>query len=288
SKANAAFEAVDEEIARIEALISSWKATSQTSEINRQAGKQPVKVDQELFDLLYRSIKISQLTSGAYDPTYAGLLKIWNIDSVMQATPDSGLVAASVALVGYERMVMNAAEHSVFLPEQGMKIGFGGIGKGYAADRAKLLLQNLGISAGVVNAGGDLISWGIQPNGSPWRISIADPIKPHQILATLQISNKAVVTSGNYERFIEINGKRYAHILDPRTGWPVAGLKSVTIVTSIAEFADALATSIFVMGELDGLALVEQLTGVECLIVTDDNRMISSSGLDLKELGNRD
>lgn len=273
--------AADQEVARIEALISSWQSDSETSAINRQAGVQPTTVSQELVQLISRAIKVAELTGGSFDPSYAGLDRFWKFDSTMAILPDSSEVMNSVRRIDYRKIQVNEKDSTVFLPDSGMKIGFGAIGKGYAADKAKQILIERGVEAGVVNAGGDLICWGEREQGQPWQVSIADPIHPNRILATLPIRNLAVVTSGNYERFVYLNGERYSHILDPRTGWPVKGIRSVTVLSPIAEFSDALATALFVMGEAQALSLVNQLSGVECLMITEDNRMMTSEGLKL-------
>lgn len=277
----AALGAADQEVARIEALISSWQPDSETSAINRQAGIKPVTVSQELVQLISRAIKVAELTGGSFDPSYAGLDRIWKFDSTMTDLPDSTEILNSVKRIDYRKIILDEENATVFLPDSGMKIGFGAIGKGYAADQAKQILINRGIKSGVVNAGGDLICWGAREQGQPWQVSIADPIHPNRILATLPIRDLAIVTSGNYERFVYLDGERYSHILDPRTGWPVKGIRSVTVISPIAEFSDALATALFVMGEAQALNLVNQLNGVECLIITEDNRMMTSDGLKL-------
>lgn len=277
----AALHAADQEVARIEALISSWQPSSETSAINRKAGIQPVTVSQELVQLISRAIKVAALTGGSFDPSYAGLDRFWKFDSTMTILPDSSEVMNSVRRIDYRKIQINEKDSTVFLPDSGMRIGFGAIGKGYAADQAKQVLVARGMKAGVVNAGGDLICWGKRELGQSWQVSIADPIHPNRILATLPIRDLAVVTSGNYERFVYLDGERYSHILDPRTGWPVKGIRSVTVLSPIAEFSDALATALFVMGEVQALRLVNQLTGVECLIITEDNRIMTSEGLTL-------
>ncbi len=284
----AALKAADQEVMRIEALISSWQPSSETSEVNGQAGIQPVTVSQELFQLLTRAIKVADLTGGSFDPSYAGLDRIWTFDSTMTELPDSAEVALSVQKIDYQSIVLQEDKLTVFLPDSGMKIGFGAIGKGYAADKAKQVLIEQGIESGVVNAGGDLICWGERAQGEAWQVSIADPVQPNRILATLPVRDLAVVTSGNYERFVYLNGERYSHILDPRTGWPVRGIRSVTVLSPIAEFSDALATALFVLGEKQALSLVNQLSGVECLIITEDNRMINSNGLNLQPVRSGD
>lgn len=280
-KAWEAIEKAEKEIERIEALISSWRPTSQTSQINKHAGLKAVKVSEELFQLIYRAKKVSQLSQGAFDISYASMDRIWKFDGSMTKMPSPEAVARSVEKIGYEEIELMEAEKEVFLQRKGMKIGFGAMGKGYAANRAKAILQENGIHSGMVNAGGDLIAWGKEENGNAWRIAIADPTKQKTVLAWLELSDQAIVTSGDYERFVEIEGKRYAHIIDPRTGYPVQGIKSVSIICPDAELADALATSVFVMGKEKGLALVEKLQGIECLIITDENEIVTSKKLKL-------
>ena len=168
------------------------------------------------------------------------------------------------------------------LKNKGMRIGFGGIGKGYAADRAKSVMIGKGIQSGIVNAAGDLITWGMQPNGQPWTIGIADPDRQQHAFSALSISNMAIATSGNYEKYAVIDGKKYAHTIDPKTGLPVEGLKSVSILCSSAELADALATPVMVMGRAVGLDLVNQLNNVACVVVDDHNHIHTSNNINIK------
>ncbi|MEM6343741.1 MAG: FAD:protein FMN transferase [Bacteroidota bacterium] len=270
------------EIQRIENLISSWDKNSQTSEINRQAGIKAVKVDWELYSLINRSLKIAKLTEGAFDISFASADRIWKFDGSMQGLPTDSAINASVSKINYENIQLNPQDTSVFLLEKGMKIGFGGIGKGYAANRASLLMHQMGIKSGLVNAGGDIICWGRPAERELWRIGIADPKSEEKMLAWLGIKDLAVVTSGDYERFAMIEGKRYAHIINPKTGWPVSGLKSVTILCPDAELADALATSVFVLGREKGLALINQLKDVEGLLLTDEDELLSSQGIEIE------
>lgn len=277
-----AINAAETEIRRIEKLISSWDPNSQTSQINRAAGISPVKVDEELFQLIRRSQKISQLSGGAFDISFASINKIWRFDGSMEMLPDSSEVAQSVANINWRNIKLQPDSLQVFLGQEGMRIGFGGIGKGYAANRAKAIMLRMGITSGLVNAGGDLIAWGQRADNSPWSIGIAEPQNPAAIFARLEINNQAVVTSGNYEKNVVFDGKRYAHIIDPRTGWPVQELKSVTIICPDAELADGLATAIFVLGPQQGLHLVNQLKGIQCLMITTDNQILQSEGLALQ------
>lgn len=275
--------AVDE-ISRIERLISSWDANSQTSEINRNSGIKPVKVDDELFQLINRAIKISKLTNGAFDISYASMDKVWFFDGSMTEMPSEETIKKSVAKIGYQNIVLDEANQTVFLKLQGMKIGFGAIGKGYAADKAKALLQQKGVEAGIVNASGDLNTWGKQPNGKDWMVAIVNPLNKNNVFSWMPVSNSAVVTSGNYEKYVKFNGVLYSHIIDPRTGYPSTGILSATVFTANAELADALATSLFVMGVETGLDFVNQLKGVECVIVDKDNKLHTSKNINLKTL----
>lgn len=270
------------EITRIEKLISSWDEHSQTANINRNAGIKPVKVAKELYDLIERAVHISKLTNGAFDITYASMDRIWKFDGSVTEMPKAELIKASVAKVGYQNIVLNTEEQTVFLKLKGMKIGFGAIGKGYAADKAKQLLKAKGVKAGIINASGDMNTWGTQTNGDDWKVGITNPMNKNNVFALLPISEKAVVTSGNYEKYIMLNGKRYSHIIDPRTGYPSSGIVSVSVFAPSAELADALATSIFVMGKDVGLDFIDQLKGIECIIVDDKGKIVHSKNIDIQ------
>lgn len=279
-----AIDAAIAEVSRIEALLSTFKDTSQTSLINLYAGIKPVKVDKEVIALIQRAVKISDITQGAFDITYGSIDKsLWNFDISMTSLPAPDIALQSVSLINYRNVIIDAENSTVMLKNKGMRIGFGGIGKGYAADRAKQVLQNMGIKAGIVNAAGDLITWGIQSNARPWTIGIADPNQSDLPFSTLNISNMAIATSGNYEKYATINGKKYAHTIDPKTGLPVSGIKSVTIICPSAELADALATPVVVMGVEVGLDLINQLQHVACIIIDDFDRLYTSKNINVKQ-----
>lgn len=270
-----------EEISRIEKLISSWDANTQTSEINRNAGIKPVQVDRELFDLIERSIGISKLTDGAFDVSYAAMDKIWKYDGSMGKMPTEEEIKASVAKVGFQNIQLDKENSTVFLELPGMKIGFGAIGKGYAADKVKTLLISKGVSGGIINASGDMNTWGKQPDGKEWKVAIVNPLNKNKVFALLPVKEGAVVTSGDYEKFVTFNGKRYSHIIDPRTGYPATGIISATIFAAKAELADALATSIFVMGIETGIDRINQLPNVECIIIDDQGNIHTSENIKL-------
>ncbi|WP_367113546.1 FAD:protein FMN transferase [Sporocytophaga sp.] len=272
-----------EEIRRIEGLLTTFDENSQTNLINRYAGISPVRVDEEVYNLIERSIKISELTQGAFDISYGAMDKrLWNFDLSMTTLPKKEVAAGSVHLINYKNIILNKKNRTIFLKEKGMRIGFGGIGKGYAAEMAKAFLLKKGIKSGIVNAAGDLSTWGKQPNGDPFTIGIADPQKADQLFSYLSISDLAVATSGNYEKYVVIGGKRYSHTIDPKTGYPVSGIKSVTTICPNAEIADAMATPIMVMGVHAGLHMINQIRHMACIIVDDDNIIHTSRNIKLK------
>ncbi|MBK0381335.1 FAD:protein FMN transferase [Pedobacter sp. SD-b] len=275
------------EIKRIEQLLTTFKSDSQTNQINENAGVAAVKVDAEVFYLIQRSIRISEISQGAFDITYGSLDKrFWNFDANMVSLPDKDLAKQSVSLINYKNVVLDAINQTVFLKEKGMRIGFGGIGKGYAADRAKRVLQEAGISNGIVNASGDLTTWGFQPNGKPWTVGIASPQHKLTPFSFMDISNMSIATSGNYEKFAIIDGKKYSHAIDPNTGFPVFGINSVSIICPQAELADALATPVMVMGVTIGLNLINQLSNVACIIIDDQNRLYTSKNVNINKVKN--
>lgn len=272
------------EVGRIEALISSWKPSSQTSQLNLSAGATPVKVDWELFQLIARSLKISAMSNGYFDISFASIDKLWQFNGDTVEMPSNEALASSVALINYKNVILNESDTTVFLKEKGMKIGFGAIGKGYAADQAKLAMMNLGVQAGVVNAGGDVLAWGKKADGTSWNVGVADPEVKDQVLLAFSIVDQAIVTSGEYEKYVIVNGERYGHIINPTTGIPAKGVLSVSIIAPTAELADALATTVFVLGEMDGLALINHLEGVEGIIINDENKVLYSNTLNKMRL----
>jgi len=268
-----------QEITRIEQLISSWDPTSQTSRINQNAGVRPVKVDSELLQLIVRSLLISKQTAGAFDISYAAVDKVWKFDGRTMAWPPKEILEEATKNMGYQNIDVDVAASTVYLKKKGMKIGFGAIGKGYAADRVKALLQGAGVAAGLINASGDMQAWGTQANGQAWSVGIINPLNKQKVFSWFDLKDRAVVTSGDYERFVILDGKRHGHIIDPRTAKPAKGIISATVFAPKAELADALATSIYVLGKENGMFLIDQLPEVEALMIDDQGEMISSKNL---------
>lgn len=271
------------EVKRIENLISDWIPTSQISKVNQNAGITPVQVDKEVFDLVERAVKISKLTSGAFDISYASMDRIWKFDGSMKEMPSSEAIKKSVEKVGYQNIILNSETSTIFLKNKGMKLGLGGIGQGYIADKIKALLQVKGCNSGLVNVSGDINTWGKQPDGKSWTVGIVNPMNKNKVFATFPLDDSAVETSGSYEKYVTFNGKRYSHIIDPRTGYPASGIVSVSVFAKQTEIADALATGIFVMGVEVGLDLINQLNGIGCIIVDDKGTVHVSKNIDIKK-----
>jgi len=271
------------EIRRIEQLLTTFSEDSETNRVNAYAGVQPVQVSRETFGLIERSLRISGVTDGAFDITYGSVDKrLWNFDRNMTSLPNAAIAKEMVRLINYRNVLLDSNECTVFLKEAGMRIGFGGIGKGYAAEMAKRLLQQQGVANGVVNASGDISTWGNQADGKPWTIGIADPDHAERPFSYLNISNMAIATSGNYEKYVIIGGRKYSHTVNPKTGLPVTGVKSVTIICPNAEIADAMATPVTIMGVKAGLDMVNQIDNLACIIIDDNNRIYSSKNIRLK------
>ena len=271
-----------DEIQRLEKMLTTYSNDSETNLVNRNAGIAPVKVSCEFFDLVERCINISVITQGAFDISYGGIDKnLWNFNNKMEKLPTAQEALNSVYLINYKNILIDKNAGTVFLKVKNMRIGFGGIGKGYAAEMVKNIMKVNVVSGGLVNASGDIAAWGNQANGEPWTVGIADPDKTHKAFSYLTISDKAVATSGNYEKFIIIQGKKYSHTINPKTGLPISGIKSVTIIAENAEFADAMATPVSVMGIEAGLFLINQLPIVHCIIIDDHDKIFTSNKINL-------
>jgi len=266
-----------QELQRIETLLTEFSDLSQTGLLNKHAGIHPIPVEEEAYRLIQRCLHLSALTQGAFDISAVTLRSLYNFKERQARIPDPATLSATLALVGYQSVL--AAEGQVFLAKKGMRIGFGAIGKGYAADSLRALWKAHGVAAGVINAGGDLTAWGLQPDGSPWKVGIADPRDPARILLWLPVEDAAVATSGNYEQFFEIDGVRYSHNIDPRTGIPVRSVKSATIISPSGELSDALATAVTVMGVDAGLDLIRQLPDTHGIIIDNKDRVFTSKNI---------
>lgn len=275
------------EISRIEYLISDWKTTTQVSQVNRNAGIRPVKVDREVFELTKRALHFSEITNGGFDISFAAMDRIWKFDGSMTAMPTPEAIKKSVEKVGYKNIILDSVQSTIFLKLKGMKIGFGALGEGYATDKCRAIMLAKGIKAGIVNASGDMSAWGNQPNGKPWNIGITNPFHPDKLLAVVPLGQEAVTTSGSYEKFIVFDGKRYSHIINPATGYPATGLCSVTVFGPNAETANGLSTSLMVLGKTAGFELLNQFPDYSCIMITDNGKVVKSKNFRIKKFKTR-
>jgi thiamine biosynthesis lipoprotein len=280
-KAEELLQAGRDEIKRLEKLLTEFDESSFTSQLNTNAGIKPVQVDDEVFALIKRCINISSLTQGAFDITVGRLKKLYNFKNEQFVYPEKQAVKKSLSLVGSQHISF-LSDNGIFLKKKGMHISFAAVGKGYAADKVKQLWLAKGVQNGVINASGDLTVIGKKSPEKHWQIGIANPDVPNEVLCYLPIENASIATSGDYEQFFIHKGKRYSHNIDPRTGKPVSGIKSVTVISPGAELCDALATAIYVMGVEVGLHFANQLPQTHCLIINDKNELFPSQNLNFK------
>jgi len=271
------------EVSRIENLISDWIPATQVSQVNANAGVQPVKVSAEVFELTKRALHLSAITGGAFDISFAAMDRIWKFDGSMTEMPTAEAVKRSVEKVGYKNIMLDSINSTIYLKLPGMKVGFGALGEGYAADRCREMMLARGIKAGIVNGSGDMSTWGKQPNGKHWTIGITNPAKTNTLIKTVKLKQASVVTSGSYEKFVEFNSKRYSHIINPTTGYPATGLTSVTIFGPSAETANGFSTSMMVLGKDAAIAFIKQFPAYQYLMITDAGQIISSPQLGIKK-----
>ncbi|HWB25605.1 MAG TPA: FAD:protein FMN transferase [Chitinophagaceae bacterium] len=278
--AETVIQAAIDEIKRIEQLLTTFRDDSETNLVNQNAGIKPVKVSLETFNIIERSLRISRATQGAFDISYGSVdKKLWNFDTTAASLPDKKTALKMVRLINYRNIILNRDNLTIYLKEKGMRIGFGGIGKGYAAEMAKKVMIQMGCDSGIVNASGDLAAWGYQPNGNPWTIGIINPNITNTAFSYMTVTNMAVATSGNYEKYILVDGKRYSHTISPKTGLPVTGIKSVTILAPNAEIADAMATPIMIMGIKAGLSMINQMNDIEAILIDDNDNIYASKNI---------
>jgi thiamine biosynthesis lipoprotein len=276
ARLDAALAAAEAELRRVEDLMTTWR-DSPLTRLNARAGEGPVEVPIELARMVDQALRIAEATGGAFDPTWHSVGKLWDFKADPPVLPDDAEIERALAKVDWSRVEVDLEASTVTLPA-GTTIGLGGIAKGYGVDRAVAVLREHGVEHALVNAGGDLRTLG-RDRGRPWEIAIRHPRRRGDVMATVPISNLCVVTSGDYERFFELHGVRYHHILDPRTGRPATGCLSATVIGPEASLCDALATALCVLGPERGLALVERLDAVEALLVGLDGEVRRSSGL---------
>lgn len=265
SDADAVIDSAFDEMTRVDSSMSSYKEDSEVSLISRQAGKSPVRISSMLVEVLEASLNYYLVSHGAFDVTAGPLVRLWGFIGGRKRIPSKEEITEALSLVGSGKILLDPSPGTVFLPKRGMQVDFGGIAKGYAADRAAKVLQMAGITSGIVNAGGDLLVFGF-PGCKGIRVGIRHPVNNKELFGWIEVGKGAVATSGSYENFFMHNGRRYSHIIDPRTGQPVEGMLSVTVRAATAMEADALATAFFVLGPEEGMKLAGRLKNVEVLL----------------------
>ena len=266
------------EIKRIESLLSSWQDGSVTTRLNNEAAKHPVQVPLEYFQLVKRCLELSALTQGAFDISFNGLGNLYNFDQQEHELPSKQTLSERLKYVGFEKIVLHDDQRISF-SDSLVRIGFGAIGKGYAAEQVKKLMEAHGLPGGVVNASGDLTTWGTRASGEAWKVGVPEPQNKDNIILWLPVEEKAIATSGDYEKYFTYQGQRYSHIINPKTGLPVVGASSVSIISGSAELSDALATAVSVMGMEVGMNLINQIDGVECVFMDNNRKLHFSNGL---------
>jgi len=278
--AGAAMQAALDAMADVEDSMSEWRSDSELSRLSQAAGGSTVAVSDGLFEVLSRAKSIATETNGAFDPTFHGVGQLWSFAPGAQP-PSRAAVAEKLPLVDYRALEIDARAKTVRLAKAGMMLGLGAIAKGYAVDRASALLTERGLAHHVVEAGGDTYAAGTK-GGTPWVVGIQRP-GDRGVVGVLPTTDRAVVTSGNYQRYFEHEGKRYAHILDPKTGWPIVAdksPKSVTVLAANATDADAFATAVAVLGATAGMAFVESHADLEAVVIDASDKVYISSGLE--------
>jgi thiamine biosynthesis lipoprotein len=276
-----ALEAAYREVVRLEGLMTPWRETSELSQVNAAASKAPVRVGPEMLEVIEKSLWVGERSGGVFDVTFASMGKLWRFNHDMDGVvPSAAELAKARKRLDYRQVRVDAAASTIFLRRADQKIDFGGIAKGYAVDRAAAVLREAGLRAFYVQAGGDLYVQGRKPDGSPWRVGIRDPRGPEgSFFARLQVEDHAFSTAGDYERSFFKDGKRYHHIIDPRTGYPAAATRSVTVWAKDAFTADAIDDAVFILGPEKGLALVESIEDCGAVIVDASNKVWISKRL---------
>ena len=275
-KGNDAIDAVMAELRRIDNLMSHYKPESQLSQINQYANERPVQVDKELFDLIKLSTHYSEITEGAFDITYASVGYLYDYPRHVHPTEEQ--IREKLPAVNWRNMLLDEEHHTVRFEHPGMRIDLGGIGKGYAVDRGIDILKARGIERALVTAGGDSRIIGDRM-GRPWLVAVRHPDNPNKVVTRIPLSNSAVSTSGDYERYFDEGGVRYHHIIDPRTGHSASKVRSATILAPTATQTDGMSKTAFVLGPEKALEIINRLPEYDALFVLPDGRVLYSNGL---------
>ncbi|GAB4406013.1 MAG: FAD:protein FMN transferase [Thermodesulfovibrionales bacterium] len=278
-RAEKAMDNAFDEIAKLDSMLNFFSDKSELSMINKNAGISEVRVSQETIEVIEKAVYVSEKTGGAFDATIGPEISLWDFPNKIK--PDDKTIRERLSLVNYKLIHINKEKSTVYLGRKGMLLDLGGIAKGYAADRAVEELKKHGIKSGLVSVAGDIKAFGLKPDGKAWKIGIRNPRatgNDNEIMATIELRDMAVSTSGDYERYFIMDGKRYHHILDPKTGYPALGCQSVTVIAKDGVYTDSFSTGVFVLGPERGMAALKEM-GFEGLIVDSNGSIQTTSGL---------
>ncbi len=278
-KAKTAIDRAFNELDRLARLFNFYSEDSEVSMINRNAGEKPVKVSPDTLEIINKALYVSENTEGAFDITVGPVVRLWDFQN--KVLPDEKAVKEKLKFVGYKNIIVDKEKSMVFLKTKGVQIDLGGIIKGYAADKAVEVLKKSGIKSGIVAIAGDIKTFGKRPDGGLWNVGIQNPRQKSdndEIIAAIGLSDAAISTSGDYQRFFIKDGRRYHHLLNPKTGYPAYGCQSVTIITKDAVFTDAFATGIFIFGPEKSMDVLKRL-GFDGVIVDKDGKILVTEGI---------
>lgn len=280
AKAEAALARVDEAFLEIDRLTNRFNSNSEVAAVNKNAGIAPVKVGTDVFAMVETAIAWSDRTGGVFNILIGRVMDLWGFGTEHHAVPTDKVLAEALKKTDYHKVMLDKKNSTIFLPDKGMVIDLGGVAKGYATDKAVAALKEMGIKDALINAGGNVYAMGSKADEQPWRVGIQDPRDPKGIVKVLKVSDRAVISSGDYQRYFEVDGIRYHHILDPATGYPSRACAGTTVIMESATIADILSTVLFIQGPVKGIELAESLTEVDALmIVTAEGKTIGTSAM---------
>lgn len=265
------------QMAIIDEVANVYSSESEMTKLNEAAGVHPINLSEDGYNLLYRALEMADMTEGLFDPTIGPLVKLWMEAKETMTLPRSIEIAKALKLVNYKNVILDSTNKSAFLPYSGMSIDLGSITKGYAVEQAVNILKEADITSAIVRAGGNVYTIGEKPDGSAWQVGIRNPLELDNVIGYVQLQDNVMDTSGDYEQYFELDGKRYTHIIDPRTGYPVEGTSSSTVVTNSPSLADALSTSLFILGKDESKTLFDNFSNLQWLIMSNNGEITMSA-----------
>lgn len=276
--------AIDEAVNKLNDIddkMSVFKDYSEASRINENAGKLPQKVSNDTYFVVKKAVEYSELSKGTFDPTIRPIVDLWGIGTDKAKIPDENQIINKLKLVNYRDIILNEKDSSIKLKYEGQKIDFGGIAKGYAADEVKSIFEKNNIKSALIDLGGNIVALGKKPDRTPWNIGIQNPFNQRgECVGFINVVNKSVVTSGNYERYFFNNGKRFHHIIDPKTGYPSdSEIISTTIISDYSLDGDGLSTGVYIMGLHESIKLIESLKDIDAIFITKNKKVYATSGI---------